>query len=176
MCNQIPPSRFPVYEGVVFQWSCRSTRTLRNWSRPTFDGLIFDPTTHDKIVKGKINLWRGWGVEPKQGDWSTMQQHIFEVGARSNTADETYILDWLAFDVQVPNRRAEALLGFIGEKGSGKGTIGNAMCRLHGQHCLHISNSRDLTGNFNIHLRDCCFLFADEAWAATRPRKGHSRG
>ena len=33
------------------------------------------------------------------------------------------------------------------------------------QHSLHISTAEDLTGKFNDHLRQCCFLFGDECYA-----------
>jgi hypothetical protein len=54
---------------------------------------------------------------------------------------------------------------FIGDPGTGKGTLGNTMCRIFGQHSLHISSAEDLTGKFNDHLRQCCFLFGDECYA-----------
>jgi len=61
----------------------------------------------------------------------------------------------------------------VGEKGAGKGTLGNTMRKLFGQHGLHITSSKRLTGNFNTHLRDCCFLFADEAyWPGDRNAQG----
>ena len=44
--------------------------------------------------------------------------------------------------------------------------MANALKRIIGQHGLTISNSRHLVGNFNAHLRDCIFLFADEAFFA----------
>jgi len=38
-----------------------------------------------------------------------------------------------------------------------------------GQYGVYISNAKHLTGNFNAHLRDCAFLFADEAfWAGDK--------
>jgi hypothetical protein len=37
---------------------------------------------------------------------------------------------------------------------------------LFGQHFLHLSDARHLTGNFNAHLRDSCLVFADEAFYA----------
>ena len=46
----------------------------------------------------------------------------------------------------------------------GKGTLGNALVRIFGQHATHISSVDHLAGRFNAHLRDACFLFADEAW------------
>src|SRR5437764_15429260 len=63
--------------------------------------------------------------------------------------------------------------------GTSRGPNCNARCRRNrkghdgartapnpGQHALAISNSKHLTGNFNAHLRDCVFLFADEAFFA----------
>jgi hypothetical protein len=40
------------------------------------------------------------------------------------------------------------------------------MGALFGQHFLHLSDARHLTGNFNAHLRDSCLVFADEAFYA----------
>src|SRR5262245_36444163 len=38
------------------------------------------------------------------------------------------------------------------------------MSRMFGQHGRHISSPEHLTGRFNHHLRDCAFLFCDEAY------------
>jgi hypothetical protein len=53
-----------------------------------------------------------------------------------------------------------------GKKGAGKGTLGNWMVRLLGQHGVHVSQGTHLTGKFNAHLRDAIFVFADEAFFA----------
>jgi hypothetical protein len=78
---------------------------------------------------------------------------------------DRYIIRWLAWAVQYPDQQAETALGLIGERGSGRGTLGNAMCRIFGRHSQHISSPEHLTGRFNNHLRACSFLFADEAYA-----------
>lgn len=103
------------------------------------------------------------GVNPKPGDWSLMQAHIKEVIASNNKEWHYYMLHWLAWAVQHPDLPAEVALVLWGKPGTGKGALFNAMCRIFGQHGLHISNSNHLSGHFNAHLRDCCFLFADEA-------------
>jgi hypothetical protein len=51
-----------------------------------------------------------------------------------------------------------------GEKGSGKGSIGHFLMSIWGRHAFHVSNSSQVTGRFNGHLSDVCFLFADEAF------------
>jgi hypothetical protein len=65
----------------------------------------------------------------------------------------------------------------IGGKGSGKGTFGNALCKIFGQHALHAYSSELLVGRFNAHLRDLCFLFADEAyWPGDKSAEGVLKG
>jgi hypothetical protein len=66
--------------------------------------------------------------------------------------------------VQHPAEQAEVALVFRGGIGTGKGTLGNAMCRIFGQHARHLSSPEHMTGRFNAHLRQCCFLFGDECY------------
>jgi hypothetical protein len=132
--------------------------------RRQYAGLVFEPKS-PAIVRGKLNLWRGWGVEPKKGDWSLMYQHIKDVLCAGDEALYTYNLNWLAWSVQNPDKPAEVATVFIGERGVGKGTLGKTMCRIFGQHARHITSADHLTGHFNAHLRQCSFLFGDEAYA-----------
>lgn len=136
---------------------------LRHPKRRQYDGIIFKPNA-ENVVSGKLNLWRGFGVVPAEGDWSLMRDHIFEVLAAGDDDAFQYLICWLAWCVQHPDRRAEVAIVFKGRRGTGKGTLGNAMCRIFGQHAVHISNADHLTGRFNSHLRDACVLFCDEAY------------
>ena len=54
------------------------------------------------------------------------------------------------------------------ERGEGlwKGATGTYLMEVYGQHALHLTNQLYLVGRFNSHLRDCVFLFADEAFYA----------
>jgi hypothetical protein len=120
-----------------------------------------------------FSLWRGWGAEPEPGDWSLMQQHIREVLASDDEEHEQYILNFAAWSVQHPGTPAEVALVFKGPEGTGRGIFGRAMCRIFGQHAHQISSIKHLTGDFNKHLRDCCLLFADEAfWPGFRNQEG----
>jgi Family of unknown function (DUF5906) len=75
--------------------------------------------------------------------------------------------------VQNPADRAEVALVFRGKKGTGKGTLGNALVIIFGRHGTHISQKEHLAGRFNYHLRDACFLFADEAyWPGDKSAEG----
>jgi hypothetical protein len=102
-----------------------------------------------------------------------MRRHLKEVIAAGNEEAHEYILNWLAWACQHPADRAEVALVLKGGRGTGKGTIGNAMCHIFGQHATHISSADHLAGRFNAHLRDVCLLFADEAyWPGDRSAEG----
>ena len=137
---------------------------LEHADRATYPGVVFLPGG-PPIVDGKLNLWTSFGVQPREGDWSRMQEHIAVVLAAGDAAVNNYTLNWLADAVQHPDRQAETALVFLGGLGTGKGLLGRAMCRIFGQHGRHISSPEHLTGKFNAHMQLCCFLFADEAFA-----------
>ena len=127
---------------------------------------MFDP---EHRREGYLNLWSGWSVEPKPGDWTNFKQLIETVLADGDREYSEYILNWCAYLFQYPGRQAEVALCFRGQKGVGKSTLGRVLADLCGRHGLHISNPNHLTGRFNLHLRDCIMLFADEAfWAGDK--------
>src|SRR5262249_54280438 len=72
-------------------------------------------------------------------------------------------MNWMAWAVQ--HQQPESALVFLGKRGSGRGTLGNAMVRIFGNHGLQINSPQHLVGRFNAHLRQCALLFADEAYA-----------
>jgi hypothetical protein len=135
------------------------------------NGFVFDPSGLER--DGYLNLWKGWAVEPAAGDWSLIQRHIVEVLASGNEEHGDYIIRWIAWMVQNPDKPAEVALVLKGEKGVGKGVVGRALGKLAGQHGIHLSSTSLMTGRFNAHMRDCIFLFADEAlWAGDKEGEG----
>jgi hypothetical protein len=146
------------------KWVDLGSWWLEHSHRRQYAGVIFRPAGAS-IINNRLNLWTGWGVESKQGDWSLLRRHIREVLAAGDQRVYDYIMNWLAWAVQHPGEQAQVALVFIGERGSGKGTPGKALSKIFGQHALHLSSPEHLTGRFNAHLRQCSFLFADEAYA-----------
>ena len=65
-----------------------------------------------------------------------------------------------------PAKQGEVAVVLQGKEGTGKGTLAKIIMHLVGQHAMAVSNARHLVGNFNAHLRDAIFLFADEAFFA----------
>lgn len=120
------------------------------------------PLEYDSPRGLTYNLWRGWQIEPKAGDWSKLKQHIFEVICNKNEFHFTWLLDWVANFYQDPANPPGTAVVMKGNEGSGKGTLFEAIGRTIGRHYKHITNSEQLTGRFNGHMQDALLVFADE--------------
>ena len=149
----------PVHRSVADVW-------LRHHDRRQFiNGVTFDPSS-TRERPGVLNLWEGYAVEPAPGDWSLMKAHIGQVICDGNALRMDYLLKWMARMFQHPDQRGEVAVVLKGVEGSGKGTLANALLKICGQHGLAINTPKHLVGNFNGHLRDAIFIFADEAFFA----------
>ena len=146
---------------------------LEHPNRRQYAGISFVPNGPD-ILPGNIkNLWLGFAVNPQKGNCDLILRHIHEVLANGNDACADYILNYLAWTVQNPDKQAEVVLIFKGSEGTGKGLLGRLIMELFGSAAMQISSSRHLVGNFNAHLDGTVFLFADEAfWAGDKAARG----
>lgn len=144
----------------------KSSFWIRHPKRRQYDGVVFDPSGNHA---GWLNLWRGWAVDPAPGDWSLLRELIRDVLTNGVEAHYEYVMNWIAYMFQYPDRVAEVALCFKGKKGTGKGTLGRTLSELAGSHGLHISSPEHITGRFNSHLQNCVCLFSDEAfWAGDK--------
>jgi hypothetical protein len=149
----------------------------RHPKRRQFDGVVFEPLA-PRIVKtsdGKrlFNTYLGWGVAPKQGDWSLIRRHIKEVLADDDPKAEDYIIRWTAWSIQHPDLLPLVALVLIGLKGRGKGTFARVLEIIYGDHSLQISSQRHIVGNFNAHLENLILMISDEAyWAGHKADAG----
>jgi Bifunctional DNA primase/polymerase, N-terminal/Family of unknown function (DUF5906)/Primase C terminal 2 (PriCT-2) len=140
--------------------------------RRQYEGVVFDPAPDRQHAK-LYNLWRGWAVEPRAGDWSSMKRLIRDVLCRGDEEAFGYVIRWAAFMVQQPHVPAEVALVFKGKKGVGKGTFGRALKLLAGMHGKQVAQAEHFVGRFNEHLMDCILLFVDEGyWAGDKKAEG----
>jgi len=153
------------------QFSTEGAWWLGHANRRQYEGVIFAP---GQDVPGYFNTWRGWAIEPCEGDWDLYQEHLLEVICRSDPDLFAYVLAWMADGVQRPSAQPEtAIVLHSTERGTGKGALVRPYCSLFGQHAIQISSARLLVGNFNAHLEDCVVLFLDEAlWAGDKAGEG----
>lgn len=145
---------------------------LRHPQRRQYDWVIFDPAPKEDDP-AVYNLWRGWAVEPRKGDWSHLKRLLKDVLCRGDEVSFDYVMRWSAFMVQHPNTPAEVALVFKGRKGTGKGTFCRALKELAGQHGRQVAQPEHFTGRFNEHLTDTILLFVDEGlWAGDKKVEG----
>ena len=108
---------------------------LTHHNRRQYRAITFWPGK-DKVVNECLNLWRGWGCEPRKGDWSLIRDHIEIVLAGENAEFAVYLIRCIAWAIQNPDKQAEVAVVLIGAKGSGKGTLVRLLERIFGQHCF----------------------------------------
>ena len=137
---------------------------FKSKNRRYYDGgVIFDP---EKDHPGCYNLWRGFAVEPKEGEIKRFLRHTRRIICAGDKKLFEWVLDWMADAVQNPSNKPGTAIVLQGKQGTGKGLWVRYFSQLFGPHFLHVASSRYITGNFNDHLRDALVVFADEAFFA----------
>lgn len=137
--------------------------------RREYEGIIFDPKEDHA---GYYNLWRGFAVKPKPGDWSLFKGLVNDIGGKSSISE--WILAWMARIVQDPGgQRPGTAIVLRGRQGTGKGTFASVFGAIFGNHYLHLTNPQQVVGRFNSHLKDCLLAFVDEGfWAGDKQAEG----
>ncbi len=145
--------------GGAIPGKCRcpqGTWWLNHRQRRQHRGITFQPGG-EAVINDWLNIWQGWGVEPKAGDWSRIRAHIEEVLADGNAEFAEYIIRWIAWAFQSPAAPAEVALVLIGEKGAGKATLVRCLERIFGAHTFQVTSRDEVIGKFNGHLRSLSF-------------------
>ena len=140
-------------------------------------GMAFMPQHNEKVVKDKLNLWHGYGVNAvKPADKSgaagasRFLEFALNVICSGDEAHFDYLIKREAFILQ-RRARSEIALGLsTKEEGAGKGFYERAMRRLLGNHAMQLGRSEHVIGKFNPHLETLLRLTADEALFVGDPR------
>jgi hypothetical protein len=117
----------------------------------------------------EFNLWRGFGVEPRRG-WQKQRRllrHIFRIICRRDKAKFRYLIRWLAWAVQNPDKHSEVVIVLKSRKqGTGKSTVGTVMLNIFGTHGALVDDKDRLLGRFNDWLETTSFVLGEEImWA-----------
>ncbi len=149
------------------------SKCWQEWpKRITYRNVVFSPGNN--ISDQSYNLFRGFPINPKRGDWHLMQEHIYNILCCQNQKYFDYLLGWMARMVQDPGgKRPGVAVVLKGGKGVGKGIFANYFGKIFGEAFMPISTSKGFTGNFNSHLSKCLFVFLDEAiWGGDKQSEG----
>ncbi len=150
----------------------KATVWLRSPQRRQYDGIIFYPD-HQSSDPRYYNMWRGFAIEPKQGNCSLYKAHVRDVICDGNSDLFRYVWKWVARLVQSPHLLAETAIVLMGEQGTGKNTFVNPLGEILGPHYMPLDNIQQLLGHFNFHLKNAVLIHGNEAlWGGNRKEGG----
>jgi putative DNA primase/helicase len=147
------------------------THWLNHPGRAEYDGMVFSPGAE---MPGYLNLWSGWGVEPKPGSCWKYLGFVSEVICSGDESLFDYVVKWCAHLVQRPGELPETALVFRGREGIGKNTFVDALRDIVGrEHYLLLSSMNQVTGRFSGHLANALLVFCNESvWGGDRSHQG----
>jgi hypothetical protein len=161
---------------VIIKKPIKVSRRWFNWEgRRQYlgRGVEFEPGGPLDIPNDMLNIWRGFGVEPKQGDWSLIRNHILNVVCSGQQQHFDYLIQWIAYAVQHLDKQIGVAVALLGAQGAGKGVVARTFGNFFGKHFAHIANGDQLTGRFNASIGKSCAVFLDEAlWAGAKKGEG----
>ena len=175
---------FTMLLGNKFMWSGGekpqkvpiSSVWLSHEARRTYEyGMALFP--NEEVPEGWYNTWNGYSIEPKEGNCELFLQHIEKIVCSGNDKWYEWLLDWLADLVQNPAEPKGCAIVMRGGEGVGKGTLANTIGEIFGPHYRHLIDDAHLLSNFNSHLFDAVFVFADEiTWGGNKKTAGKLKG
>ena len=142
------------------------TKTWLEWSdRKPVGTLVFKPPPL-AVGRNEVNVWSGLAVQPQQGDWSQLNEHI-KLNICNGVEDHyNWLMTWFAHMVQFPGKKMGSAVVLRGLKGIGKSKLCEWVAELFGEHALKVSDTNQFLGNFNALLSGVVFLTAEEAFFA----------
>lgn len=140
-------------------------------SRREYDGMVFLPGNE---APGYLNLWMGWGAEPKPGCCRRFLDFVADVICDGDDQLTEYLISWCAHLVQRPAELPETALVLRGDEGIGKNTFVDALKEIVGlSHFLLLSSLNQVTGRFSGHLANALLVFCNESvWGGDKSSQG----
>ena len=125
-------------EPVAVQSACA---WLKWKNRAELESLVFKPGC-PRVVGGSLNTWKGWDIEPVEGDvspWTKLLDHVFmsdKSGARE------WFEDWVAYPLQNPGSKMPSCSLLWGRvHGSGKTFVGRLILDVYGSYGTDLTDS-----------------------------------
>lgn len=145
---------------------------IKSPDRREYKGITFDPTGNAEI-NGFYNIWKGFACKSVKGSCEHFKRHIEKVICNGNETYYQYVWKWLAKLIQKPHEIPEVAILLMGLQGTGKGVFAKGVGTLFGQHFLQLDSTERLLGNFNNHMKNAVYIFADESiWGGNRKDLG----
>lgn len=130
--------------------------------RCTVNNVVYQPGSPRFTEEGDYNSWKGWGCAPVEGDVSLFLE-FFAYLTRGCTPDQrVWLLRWLAYPLQHPGVKQLTAVVAYGPQGSGKGLLGDTMCRIYGTDNSITVEKESISSVFNTWQSGKQFVVGDE--------------
>jgi hypothetical protein len=129
---------------------------------------VFDPRRQSGPLEGtnEFNLWNGFGVRPEpihDEKLDVILRHIRDIICSGDKKKWKYLMRYLAWTVQNPERPAEVAVVFQTLfEGAGKNALGDLMVKIFGRHGRICGNRESLIGTHATNEL-ICFMLLDGA-------------
>ena len=139
-----------------------------------YRGIEFAP---GRETSGYFNLFRGWPIKPKPGDWGLFRDHLLRNVCGGDDAIFKWVFGWFAQIIQHPEAKPGTSLALRGPMGVGKTIVGDIFGALLGPHYLLVDSSEYVIGKFNAYMISLLLLQSDEAvWAGDHAAASRIKG
>lgn len=140
-------------------------------SRAEVPRVTYAPGEDRVTENGELNVWRGWGVEPKAGDvslWKELLDYLF----RNEPEARDWFERWLAYPLQYPGTKmySSPVLWSL-EHGTGKSFIGYSLFKIYGSNATEVSDE-DLYASHNEWAENKQFVMGDEITSKDKRSSG----
>ena len=130
--------------------------------------LVFDPT--ETCKPPCINLFDGFEMEPKEGNYSPIMDLIYHLCADSadhkDKVDEIvlWVIKWLALPLQKRGTKMRSALVFHGPQGAGKNLFFEIIAAIYGRYSI-VVGQQQIEADFNEWSSQKLFVIGDEVVA-----------
>lgn len=120
------------------------------------------------LEDGSYNLWKGWGIEPKEGDTKPFDELVAFLGKDLTEEQRAWWLQWMAYPLQYPGTKLfSACLLYSHHQGTGKTALAYTLGRIYGENFIEV-NQENLHSSFNDWARCRQFIIGDEITGSDR--------
>lgn len=145
------------------------TRWMQWPGRIAYDEVGFAPGSRDPRI---FNLFDGWAVTPRAGNWSRLHDHIRDVICRGDDEQFCWLMTWLAHMFQRPGQKPTVAIVIRGMKGTGKSILFDFIQRLMPHYFYKVADGKRALGNFNAQYESTlCLLMEEALWAGDQPKE-----
>lgn len=140
-------------------------RASRAWRISIYAHVYTEIVFTNKVVQpNQYNLFRDFGITPRQGDCSLIKRHVLEVICNNDRKSYEALLNFLAWQLQhvgEPSRVALTVMTVRQQTGKGIFFEG-VMLKIWGPAGANFGNAEALAGRFDAPFIGCGFALFDE--------------